>query len=104
MPEVVPVELREATSEGLELKVPTGSVPAGGRRAGLTAHDFEKKMQAQHQRVYTGWVSSDGAGRVHYAPHTKAGHRIPPGDLAYTLACMTLPTRMRAARRAGFAR
>jgi hypothetical protein len=103
MPEVVPIELREATSEGLELKIPTGSVPAGGRRAGLTAHDFEERMQAQHQRVYTGWISSDGAGRAIYAPHTKAGHRLPSGELAYTLACMTLPSRMRAARKAGVA-
>lgn len=103
MPEVVPVGLREATSEGLALKAPTGSIAAGGRRAGLTMHDFDRRMHGQDQRVHTGWVSSDGAGTVLYAPHTKTGHRLPPGELAYTLACMTLPTRMRAARKAGVA-
>jgi hypothetical protein len=104
LPEVVPASNAEASSDAIRLTVPTGSVPASGRRAGLTSHDYRERMTAQDQRVHTGWLSSDGAGTVHYSPHTKAGHRLPPGELAYNLACATLPTRMRAARKAGLAR
>jgi hypothetical protein len=102
-PEVVPVSAAETTSAGARLTVPTGSVPASGRRAGLTAHRFWPRMVGQEQRVYTGWLSSDGAGTVTYAPHTKAGYRLPPSKLAFILGSSSLATRMRAARKAGVA-
>jgi hypothetical protein len=103
MPEVVPVTGAEATPDGVHLTVPTGSVPASGRRAGLTAHEFGPRMHRQEQRVYTGWASSDGAGRVTYMPHTRAGHRLPGSKAIYYLGCMSLATRIGAARKAGVA-
>jgi hypothetical protein len=103
LPAVVPVAGAEVDPGGVRLRVPTGSVPASGRRAGLTAHRFWPRMVGQEQRIYTGWLSSDGAGRVTYAPHTKAGYKLPPSQLLFRLGCASLATRMRAARRAGVA-
>jgi hypothetical protein len=103
LPEVVPVTAADATPDGVRLTAPTGSVPPSGRRAGLTAHAFGPKMLRQEQRVYTGWVSSDGAGRATYMPHTRAGHLLPGSKALYYLGCMSLATRMGAARKAGVA-
>src|SRR6059058_1687403 len=75
MPEVVPVAAVAGPDAGVKLTVPAGSVPTGGRRAGLTSHQFQPRMIGQEQRVHTGWLESDGSDRVQYAPHTKAGYR-----------------------------
>jgi hypothetical protein len=101
LPEVIPVGVTGSSSEGVNLRVPPGAVPASGRRAGLTSHKFWPRMIGQEQRVHTGWVSSDGAGRVVYAPHTKSGYRLPPSKAVFVLGSASLATRMRAARRAG---
>jgi hypothetical protein len=103
LPEVIPATALEATSEGIGLRVPPGSVAPGGRRAGLTSHSFEPRMIGQEQRIHTGWVSHDGAGQVRYAPHTEAGYRLPPSKAIFTLASASLAFRMRAARVAGVA-
>jgi hypothetical protein len=103
LPEVVPVSVAEAGADGVRLQAPPGSVPSGGRRAGLTAHSFQQHMVGQEQRIHTGWMTSDGPGPVLYSPHTKGGYRLPRSKALYTLACATLPTRMRAARKAGIA-
>ena len=103
LPEVVPVAAVEVGGPGVELTVPTGSVPAGGRRAGLTSHRFQPRMIGQEQRVYTGWLESDGSDRVQYAPHTKAGYRLPRSKLAFTLASGSIAFRMKKAREAGVA-
>jgi hypothetical protein len=103
LPEVVPVSVVEASSGGVPLRVPSGSVPPGGRRAGLTSHRFRPRMIGQEQRIHTGWVSSEGAGRALYSPHTQTGYRLPPSKVLYTLGCATLAMRMRAARNAGLA-
>jgi hypothetical protein len=103
LPEVVPVTVLEASSQGVSLRVPPGSVPPSGRRAGLTSHWFQPRMIGQEQRINTGWASSDGAGRVTYAPHTQAGYRLPPSKAMYNLGCALLTFRMRAARKAGVA-
>ena len=103
MPEVVPATLEEPTDEGLRLHVPPGSAPAGGRRAGLTAHWFCPRMIGQEQRVHTGWLSSDGGDRVLYAPHTKTGYRLPPSKALFTIACSSVAPRLRSARKRGLA-
>ena len=103
MPEVAPVTAVEGAEAGLRLSVPPGIVPAGGRRAGLTSHWFRPQMVGQEQRVHTGWLESDGLGRAEYAPHTKAGYRLPASRLAFTLASGTIAFRMRKARAAGVA-
>jgi hypothetical protein len=60
-------------------------------------------MVGQEQRVHTGWLESDGSNRVSYAPHTKAGYRLPSSQLAFILASGSLAFRMRKAREAGLA-
>jgi hypothetical protein len=103
MPEVVPAAAIEGADSGVKLTVPAGSVPAGGRRAGLTSHQFQPRMIGQEQRVHTGWLESDGSGQVEYAPHTKAGYRLPTSKLAFTLASGSIAFRLRKAREAGLA-
>ena len=102
IPDVVPVSGAEETSEGVRLKVPPGRVPPGGRRAGLTAHDFQPKMLGQNQRIHSGWMEAEG-NDVIYAPHTRAGYALPKSKLAYLAACASIATRMRGARKAGIA-
>jgi hypothetical protein len=104
LPEVVPVSGASTTLvQGLRLTVPPGSVPQGGRRAGLTSHLFKPRMVGQEQRIHTGWLMTDEEQEPLYAPHSKAGYRMPPSKLAYTIGCASLATRMRAARKAGVA-
>lgn len=102
MPEVVPVTGAEPTDDGVRLTVPSGHVPPGGRRAGLTAHRFKEKMLGQDQRIHSGWMEADG-GEVLYSPHTRSGYTLPASKPLYLFACATLATRMRAARKAGIA-
>jgi hypothetical protein len=104
LPEVVPVSAAHAEANELRLDVPPGSVPAGGRRAGLTSHEFRPRMVGQEQRIYTGWLAADGDAAVRYFPHTKAGYRLPPSKLLYNLGCVSLARGMRGARRAGLVR
>jgi hypothetical protein len=102
LPEVVPVAVEEAGEEGVRLRVPPGAVPPGARRAGLTSHWFAPRMVGQEQRIHTGWLTGDGDARALYSPHTRAGYRLPPSEVLYTIGCAALATRMRGARRAGF--
>lgn len=104
LPWVIPASVVEAGPAGVGLRVPPGSVPPGERRAGLTSHWFRPRMIGQEQRIHTGWMSREDGSRVLYSPHTKAGYRLPPSKALYTLACATLATRMRAARKAGLVR
>lgn len=102
-PVVVPVEVAGAQEHGIILEPAAGLVPPGGRRAGLTAHAFTRHVLGQDQRVHTGWLEAEpGRRRVVYAPHTKAGHRLPPSKMVYRLAVgFATRQRYRAARRAG---
>lgn len=102
LPEVVPVRAATEAEGGLDLDCPVGLIPPGGRRAGLTSHQFWPRMIGQDQRIQTGWLEA-GEGRTRYFPHTKAGYRLPRSKAAFTLGCASLALRMRAARRAGVA-
>jgi hypothetical protein len=104
MPVVVPAVAVAATASAVEFSVPAGSVPPGGRRAGLTSHQFQPRMIGQEQRVHTGWLEGDGSDRARYAPHTKAGYRLPASKLAFTLASGSIAFRMKRARDAGVVR
>jgi hypothetical protein len=104
LPDVVPVSSARPAEGGLALEVPSGSVPPGGRRAGLTSHEFWPRMVGQEQRVYTGWLAADDAGSVRYSPHTKAGYRLPRSKLLYNLGCASIARGMRGARQAGLVR
>jgi hypothetical protein len=93
----------QAGDSGVMLSVPAGSVPDGGRRAGLTSHQFQPRMIGQEQRVHTGWLESDGSDRVENAPHTNAGYRLPRSKLGFILARGSIAFRMKKARAAGVA-
>jgi hypothetical protein len=86
LPRVVAVRLAGVTRRGLLLDAPTGLLPAGGRRAGLTAHAFTRHVTGQHQHVFTGWLDVDPGGVAVYAPHTRTGHHLPPSATVYRLA------------------
>lgn len=103
VPHVVPVRVARVAGELVELDVPDGAVPEGGRRAGLTAHEFQPRMIGQEQRVHTGWLEAR-EGLVTYAPHTRAGYRLPRSKLASVIGSASLATRMKASRKAGIAR
>jgi hypothetical protein len=100
IPEVVPVRVAGDDDRGIKLSAPPGSVPAGGRRAGLTSHAFRPRMIGQEQRIHTGWLSVGDQG-ITYAPHTRSGYRLPPSKALFTIASASLATRMRGARKAG---
>jgi hypothetical protein len=102
-PFVVPVSLAGTEPSGILLDASTGLLPAGNRRAGLTAHSFSRDVVGQHQRKHTGWLESDPArSRTVYSPHTEANYRLPPSKLVYRLVTGA-GTRLGvpAARRAG---
>ena len=103
MPEVVPVAAAQTGDSAVRLSIPAGTVPAGGRRAGLTSHQFQPRMIGQEQRVHTGWLESDGSDQVAYSPHTRAGYRLPASRLAFTLGSGSIAFRMRKARELGLA-
>jgi hypothetical protein len=102
-PVVIPIEMAGTEERGILLEAPAGLPPPGGRRAGLTAHWFNRGVLAQNQRKHTGWleVESGGAGVV-YAPHTQSNYRLPGSRFVYRLAAGA-GTRwwIRGARRAG---
>jgi hypothetical protein len=109
-PVIVPVRISKTETRGIVLGAPDGVVPEGGRRAGLTAHWFDRAFTGGKPtgwgmsiRVHTGWLEATPAERrVLYAPHTKAGYSFPPSTLLYRIAA-GLGTRwgFRGARRAG---
>jgi hypothetical protein len=103
-PMVVPVRGARVEAGRVMLSVPYGGLPAGGRRAGLTSHWFSDGVLGQEQRVCTGWLDVDHVDRrVAYAPHTRAGYRLPPSKLLYRVAVGGATRRgLRQARRAGF--
>jgi hypothetical protein len=103
-PMVLPIRGAHAEAGRLTLEVPYDGLPAGGRRAGLTSHWFSACVLGQEQRVHTGWLDVESGGRrVSYAPHTRAGYRLPPSKLLYRVAVGNATRRgLRQAHQAGF--
>jgi hypothetical protein len=104
-PLAVPVTAVGPTEGGIELEVPSGLTPSGGRRAGLLAHEFARYTAGQHLRKHTGWLEADaGSTPVTYAPHTEAGYHMPSSMTVYRLAAGAGTRRgLNRARQAGFA-
>ena len=71
-PAVVPVQVGEASEAGIAVSGADRLLPAGGRRAGLLAHDYRPKLIGLAARQHTGWLQ-DGV----YAPHTAGGFKAP---------------------------
>jgi len=85
LPMAVAVEAGAVGPEGVALTIPESVRPAGARRAGLTTHEFKPRMIGQEQRIYTGWLDIDRDHAV-YAPHTRAGYKLPASKALFTLA------------------
>ena len=104
-PMVVSARYAGDGDDGLRIAVPRGSVPPGGRRAGLTAHSFRPFNVGMSEKIHTGWLVADpDAAEVLYAPHTTAGFTIPSSRRAFQFAAGAGTRRgMREARRRGFA-
>jgi hypothetical protein len=112
-PVVVPVGVEGSDRRGIALEIPHGIVPAGGRRAGLTAHWFDRAFTrgvptgwGMSVRVHTGWLDA-GSGEPHamYSPHTSAGYSYPTSTVLYRLlAGFSTRWGLRGARRAGVLR
>lgn len=102
-PMVVPVAVNGADARGMLLQVPKDLLPDGARRAGLVAHDFARYTAEQDLLKHTGWLEATGEGTAVYAPHTKAGYRMPPSDLFFHMASgVVTKWRTRQARHEGF--
>jgi Pyridoxamine 5'-phosphate oxidase len=84
LPMVVRVRSAGGDEHGVRLTSPDGALPNGARRAGLTAHSFQRHMVGQEQRVHTGWLEVDG-GEAVYAPHTRSGHALPGSRLLFAV-------------------
>ncbi|OBC13073.1 hypothetical protein A5784_32530 [Mycobacterium sp. 852013-50091_SCH5140682] len=87
-PVVVPVSVDEG-DHGLRLSTAAPLLPAGERRAGLTAHQFTHHGRGRHgdrQRLYTGWLEGESPCTANYYPHSGAGFAMPPSTLAYRMA------------------
>jgi hypothetical protein len=101
LPMVTRVRNAGLDESGVRLTATDCPLPAGGRRAGLTAHSFQQHMVGQEQRVHTGWLEVDGDEAV-YAPHTKSGQAIPASRLLFAVgAGVGMRPGYRQARRLG---
>jgi hypothetical protein len=100
-PIVVPVRVEGVEERGIVLEAPPGTLPPGGRRAGLLAHSFARYTFGQNQRKHTGWLEAEG-GRAVYAPHTESGYHLPRSRFLFRMAAALVTYRgLRNARRAG---
>lgn len=85
-PLAVAAEVSGTDERGMLLDLAPGLVPAGGRRAGLTAHWFSRGVLGQRQMLHTGWMEAADDGTAVYAPHTLAAYRMPTSRFVYRLA------------------
>lgn len=97
LPVLARVRVEGVDAAGLRLRSEDLPLPQGGRRAGLTSHEFRRHLVGQEQRVHTGWLEVDG-DRAVYAPHTRSGYRMPPSKLL--MDTLTGPLMRRGMRRA----
>jgi hypothetical protein len=104
-PVVIPVQVAGTEEDRIVLAAPQDLVPPGGRRAGLTAHEFARFTHGQQLRKHTGWLEADAAGNGSvYAPHTETGYRFPESERLFKLlAGGGTWWGLRGARRAGIA-
>jgi hypothetical protein len=77
-PVVVPVRVTGADAGAIRLEATESLLPAGGRRAGMLAHDYRAKLIGLAARQHTGWIEVHGDGtHALYAPHTSSAFRAP---------------------------
>lgn len=99
-PLIIPVEIGDASAEGVRLEAAI-RLPPGGRRAGLLGHSYRPKLIGLEARQYTGWLTVDDDGTALYAPHTEQGYKAPPiKPLLLLLNGLLAKQGVRAARKA----
>jgi hypothetical protein len=99
-PVVVPVHVDGADAGAVTLEAAPGLLPAGGRRAGMLAHEYQEKLIGLAARQHTGWIEADGT-RALYAPHTGSAFRAPANKTLLLLGNGYLARRgLKQARRA----
>ena len=81
----MPVDARAADDGWIEVESSAG-LPAGERRAGLLAHDYNAKLIGLEARQHTGWLVSDDGSRGRYAPHTVSKFKAPANKTVLLLA------------------
>jgi hypothetical protein len=102
-PVIAPIELAGHDDDGLHLVVAEGTLPVGGRRAGLLAHAYRPQLVGLTTRVFTGWMEVGTDGSVVYAPHTSRGFSAPPSkNLLLVINGLMAKYGLRKARRTGF--
>lgn len=101
LPVIVPVSVTGHDAQGLRLATAGGSLPPGGRRAGLLAHVYRPQCIGLSGQTYTGWLDVSGDTAC-YAPHTSKGFTAPPSKTLMMLANgLMAKYGMRQARRHG---
>jgi hypothetical protein len=100
-PVIVPVEVTGHSEQGLHLRAAEGLLPAGARRAGLTAHSFGPQATSLANLLCTGWLEVSNRTAI-YAPHTTGGFTTPANKSVQMLMNGLLSKqRLRRARRDG---
>jgi hypothetical protein len=85
-PEVRPVTIGSGEPGGISLSSAL-PLPPGGRRAGMLAHRYNKRLVGLAARGHTGWMTvGDDRERALYAPHTGFGFRAPSNKTLLLLA------------------
>jgi hypothetical protein len=84
-PDIAPVDIQTATTQGITL-AGNRRLPPGGRRAGLLGHRYNAQLVGLVSLTHTGWLTVEDNGRALYAPHTTAGFRAPANKTVMLLA------------------
>jgi hypothetical protein len=77
-PTIAPVQVTGTDANGLGVAAAPDLLPAGGRRAGLLAHDYRPRLEGLTTRYLTGWLDRTAGQHATYAPHTDKGYAAPP--------------------------
>ena len=64
---------------------PEMAPPAGGRRAGVLAHDFHPTVVGLRTATHTGWLHVD-QNEIRWTPHTRHAFAVPPNKTIVLLA------------------
>lgn len=83
VPEIVPVTSAARDGESVVIRSPV-PIPAGSRRAGLLAHDFQPEVVGLRTATHTGWLVVDG-DTASWTPHTRRTISIPANKTAVLL-------------------
>lgn len=76
MPFIVPASVASTRTDGLVLANDSRTLPPGGRRAALLAHEFRPKLIGLSAATHTGWLDVDDTAL--WTPHSRHSFTAPP--------------------------